>query len=232
MSISLLRWILLGLGLLLLLALWLGVRRDRQAADVPPVKRPPAPPQEPTLGDLPEVAADDAAGELGAPATEPPIMAPIDPPIVLEAAEDIEQASISEWPPPEERVICSLRIVPGAGEKLAGRTLRLGLQAAGFAHGPLGIYHLAGRPDRAMLSAANLAQPGEFDPARMDQQRFSGVHVFTVLPGRLSTGPALEQLYTVAQELARRLSADIQDDTGQPLAAEQLDDWIARYVNA
>ena len=54
---------------------------------------------------------------------------------------------------------------------------------AGFWHGPLDIYHLPDAEGRVIVSAAALAQPGTFDPSIMDSQRFSGLNLFSVLPG-------------------------------------------------
>ena len=237
MNMASLRWILLAAGALLVLALLAaGLLRGRQAARAS-AQRDARRGADPALGELPEVAeaaslglgAHPEAGAAGgvAPANEPAIARP---PASGADAVLAERPSIADWPPAEQRIICSLRVVSANQERLSGRRLRQGLQGAGFMHGDLAIYHLPGRPDRAMLSAANLAQPGQLDPGTMDYQRFAGLHLFTVLPGRVSAATALSQLYAVTAELARRVDGRVQDEAGQPLDPTLVDGWLRRQL--
>jgi FtsZ-interacting cell division protein ZipA len=135
-----------------------------------------------------------------------------------------EPPSIDHWPPESERRICSLRLVPANQDRFAGRMLRQSLQSSGFRHGALGIYHLAGADGQAVVSAANLARPGQLDPAMIDYQRFTGVNLFTVVSSVQPNEPALHKLFAVADELAGRLGATMQDDHGAPL---DLDGMVA-----
>lgn len=130
--------------------------------------------------------------------------------------------SIAEWPPEEIRRICSLRLLPRRQERFSGRALRQGLLSAGFQHGDLGIFHLPGSDERAMISAASLARPGLLDPGMMDFQRFSGLQLFTVLPGRLPARPALQQLFSIAQELAGRVDGSVRNESGELLDDERM----------
>ncbi|HEU4529853.1 MAG TPA: cell division protein ZipA C-terminal FtsZ-binding domain-containing protein, partial [Steroidobacteraceae bacterium] len=90
------------------------------------------------------------------------------------------------WPKEDERRIVTLRLVPNGEPRFSGRALRQAFANAGFWHGPLDIYHLPDGQGRVIVSAAALAQPGTFDPSIMDSQRFSGLNLFSVLPGVLS----------------------------------------------
>jgi FtsZ-interacting cell division protein ZipA len=137
--------------------------------------------------------------------------------------------SIDHWPPESERRICSVRLVPINQDRLAGRALRQSLQSSGFRHGALGIYHLAGADGQAVVSAANLARPGQLDPAMIDYQRFSGVHLFTVVSSVRPNEPALQKLFAVADELAGRLGATLQDDHGAPLDLDGMAALQQRY---
>ena len=128
-----------------------------------------------------------------------------------------EPPSIDHWPPESERRICSVRLVPANHDRFPGRALRQSLQSSGFRHGALGIYHLAGAGGQAVVSAANLARPGQLDPAMIDYQRFTGVNLFTVVSSVQPNEPALQKLFAVADELASRLGATMQDDHGAPL---------------
>jgi FtsZ-interacting cell division protein ZipA len=98
-------------------------------------------------------------------------------------------------------------------------------------HGRFGIYHQADGEGRALLSVASLAKPGVLDPINMDFQRLSGINLFTVLPGPLSPGAALDHLLDTARELSQRLPARVQDETGHPLDAERLEDLRERMQN-
>jgi cell division protein ZipA len=138
---------------------------------------------------------------------------------------------VLDWPPEGERHIVALRIVPAANERLSGRAVRLAITACGFVHGRFGIYHQADGEGRALLSVASLAKPGVLDPINLDFQRLAGINLFTVLPGPLSPGAALDHLLDTARELSQRLPARVQDETGHPLDAERLEDLRERMQN-
>ncbi len=138
---------------------------------------------------------------------------------------------VLDWPPEGERHIVALRIVPAANERLSGRAVRLAITACGFVHGRFGIYHQADEDGRALLSVASLSKPGVLDPVNMDFQRLAGINLFTVLPGPLSPGAALDHLLDTARELSQRLPARVQDETGHPLDAERLEDLRERMQN-
>src|SRR5580704_8723614 len=181
-----LRWILLILGALFIAGLaWWELRRPRQAPRDgpeprdPPLSLPQMRAREPVrelpvlqIRDSPEAVAVQAPGATILPA-----------PVVVEP--------VVEWPPEESRRILALRIL-AVGERFAGRTLRQALAAEGFVHGRLSIFHKAGSDSRAVLSAARLTQPGSFELATMDTQRYGGLNVFAVLPGPLPAPEAFE----------------------------------------
>lgn len=142
---------------------------------------------------------------------------------VIGHAVDVEPPSVTpksvrvEWPPEAERSILSVRLVCRGGDRLSGRNVRHGLEASGFLHGRFGIFHQPGPDGRAVLSAANLSRPGLLDPDTMDFVSFSGLSLFAVLPGPQAPGETLELLLSVAQSLADRLGARLQNEHGAPL---------------
>jgi FtsZ-interacting cell division protein ZipA len=129
-----------------------------------------------------------------------------------------------DWPPDGERHIVALRIVPASEERLSGRAVRLAITACGFVHGRFGIFHQPDADGRALLSVASLSKPGILDPINMDFQRLTGISLFTVLPGPLAPADALDHLVGIARELSLRLPARVQDEQGQPLDADRLED--------
>jgi FtsZ-interacting cell division protein ZipA len=195
------------------------------------------------LADADAIQALDAADQpappaqaaaANAPEPPPPAVTPAAPPRAPSAdfsasiSATGSQQIVVDWPPEGERHIIALRIVPAANERLSGRAVRLAITACGFVHGRFGIYHQADGDGRALLSVASLSKPGILDPVNMDFQRLAGINLFTVLPGPLSPGAALDHLVDTARELSQRLPARVQDETGHPLDAERLEDLRER----
>jgi FtsZ-interacting cell division protein ZipA len=185
------------------------------------------------LGVPPATATTPSTAEAAArPATRSePVEAGISVPEAAVPAPAGTQPVALDWPPEGERHIVALRIVPAANERLSGRAVRLAITACGFVHGRFGIYHQADGEGRALLSVASLSKPGVLDPINMDFQRLAGINLFTVLPGPLSPGAALDHLLDTARELSQRLPARVQDETGHPLNAERLEDLRERMQN-
>jgi cell division protein ZipA len=157
--------------------------------------------EQPYIGQDDEVSAARVVEDLPTPTA---------PPLVL------------SWPPESERRIVTLRVIPKAEPRFAGRALRQAFAGCGFAHGPLDIYHLADAQGRVVLSAAALAQPGTFDPSIMDSQRFSGLNLFAVLPGPLPVRDTFEELVRAARQLAERLGGALTDQHGGELTADRI----------
>jgi FtsZ-interacting cell division protein ZipA len=126
------------------------------------------------------------------------------------------------WPKEAERRIVTMRLMPNGEPRFAGRALRQAFANAGFWHGPLDIYHLPDAQGRVIVSAAALAQPGTFDPSIMDSQRFSGLNLFSVLPGVLSERDTFDELVRAARTLAERLEGSITDQHGEELTPQRI----------
>jgi FtsZ-interacting cell division protein ZipA len=135
-----------------------------------------------------------------------------------------------QWPPEAQRRILALRLVTMRTDRLSGRTLRQSLAGCGFRHGPMSIFHLSVPDGRVILSAANLASPGELDPRTMDFQRFAGINLFAVLPGPLEAEATAARLVRVASEMSRRLDAAIQDEEGTAVEPAQLQHLATRLL--
>lgn len=140
------------------------------------------------------------------------------------------EPSIDHWPSDDERRICSLRITPRTGERLAGRVLRQALQGTGFLWGPLGIFHYADEAGRALISAANLARPGQLEPANMDFHRYGGLHLFAVLPGPLPPREHLSLLFSLSSELAERIGGQLQDERGAALTEARRRELLDQFA--
>ena len=127
-----------------------------------------------------------------------------------------------EWPPEEQRVIVSLRVVARNGERFTGVSLRQALLGEGFAHGEMDIFHRAQGDGRVILSAASLTRPGSFDLSSMDSGLYLGLNLFAVLPGPLAGKDTVDKLLTVGHTLASRLRGELLDGRGEALHETRL----------
>lgn len=232
-----LRWILLGLGALFVVALaLLEWRRRREATRRSRVLQVR---QEPNVAAAEDLSLEESDVRIVADGRRDPPLVMIDEVELSPGSEGVDLGVLSEvavdrpgvvgalqviWPPERQDRILWLRVVPHAGRHFQGRSLRLALAACGMALGPQDIFHRANDAGRVLASAANLTRPGSFDLAVMDGQQFRGLHVFSVLPGPLSPLQTFDQLVELADELADRLEGTVLDDSGGPLTVERVDE--------
>ena len=125
---------------------------------------------------------------------------------------------VVDWPAADASQVIAVRLV-SVGEKFSGRAVRLALAAEGFVLGKFSIFHKPAADGRALLSIASLNKPGTFDVQAIDLQRYSGLNLFTVLPGPMPGPDAVDELLTCAQVLAQRLRGALQDGRGESLSA-------------
>jgi cell division protein ZipA len=100
--------------------------------------------------------------------------------------------------------------------------LRLALASEGFVLGRFQIFHKPDADGRALLSVANLSNPGTFDLETMDVQRYPGVSVFAVLPGPRAPLKTFDDLLATARSLNERLQGALQDEGGGPLTPARI----------
>lgn len=124
---------------------------------------------------------------------------------------------VVEWPAAEQSQVLAVRLM-SSGEKFSGRAVRLALAAEGFELGKFSIFHKPAADGRALLSIASLNKPGTFDRQSIDLQRYSGLNLFTVLPGPVPGPDAVDEMLMCAQVLSQRLRGTLQDERGEPLS--------------
>lgn len=214
---STLRWILLGIGLVVIAAVYLWSRRKPRAA----APAEPAPARhaqvEPYLGGF------EAAP---APAETLPAAAPAKPEPKPENAEA----------PAADKLILTLSVVPRATDGFPAAATLDALATAGLCRGRYDIYHFA-NPDGGgadWFSAANMLEPGEFPPADAEIS-VPGITLFMVLPGPAEPHAALDAMVSAARRLAADLDGDLEDARHKPFTAlaaqrmrEQLGEWRVR----
>ena len=117
--------------------------------------------------------------------------------------------------------IVALRLV-AAGGPWDGASLRAALEAEGLHYGPYSIFHREREDGKSLLYVASMMEPGSFDVARMDEQEFSGVSLFGIVPGPLDAPSTFDLVLTVGRGLASRLSGQLQDEQGSTLTAQRI----------
>lgn len=224
-----LRWVLLGLGLLVVLGVFLaGLIRSRSRTPETPRSEPqvwPPEPESPVPGTESSVSATEPVqpqagfaasfeAEGGSPGPDEDETLPEgdsgEHPDEREVATDSADAERDT-----ERVV-SLRLIPREGEELdAERTIRA-LREAGLQHGPYKIFHYCeerNAPDSG-FSVANLVEPGSFDLSSIADSTLPGVTFFMVLPGSRDPAERFETMIRIARDLCQTLDARLLDDLG------------------
>ena len=232
-----LRWILLGLGLLVVLGVFLGgLIKSRSRPSDPPRSEPEFWPEEPVTS-VPATgsvqAQDGFAGSLeegGGPSEAAVDDTRYDSDAEWQTDEPQTDESYPDKPESNERQVApgtadpvaetervvSLRLIPGEGERLdAERTVRA-LQEAGLQHGPYEIFHYC--EDRNVpesgFSVANLVEPGSFDLSNTPGTTLPGITLFMVLPGSRDPVERFDKMAGIARDLCQSLDARLLDELG------------------
>lgn len=192
-----LRWVLLGLGALVLIAVYLWSRgivsRDML----------------PTLPRRKERTEPSIGGETPAP-VEPAQQ----PPSLVETVSEEEKAR-----PGPERVV-ALRLVPRGGEVSTERSIAA-LRGAGLEHGRYGIFHRQLGTNREGFSVASLTEPGTFDLDHLGDATIAGLSFFLVLPGQGDPVSRFDAMVETARRLSVELAADLFDERGSSWSSQR-----------
>lgn len=199
-----LRWALIALGILVIVAtyLWSQGVVQRWLAPFLALRKEKAEPEdsvrvEPAIGETPVADGDDTGSD--------------DPPDVPEEPAD---------------TIVTLRLIPNE-KTIACDKVILALRAAGLKHGRYGIFHKQASESRdsPKFSVANLTEPGSFDLAKLSETRIPGMSFFMVLPGEADPVGRFDEMVATARSLARQLDGELRDDKGSSWSIQR-----ERYV--
>ena len=124
--------------------------------------------------------------------------------------------------------IVALRIARRGGERIPGTLLLDVLHREGLQFGEYRIFHRYAEPaaDRVrtpLFSVANMAEPGELDPDRIEEIDLPGVAMFMVLPGPRAGASALTEMLGTARRVAAGLSAELLDARGSTMTRQTAD---------
>ena len=191
-----LRWVLLGLGALLVVGVYLwskGVFSRRLLPQIPRRQR-----TEPSFGDGSAAGADvPADGE----------------PLIVEPS---ARKGVQTNP---DRII-TLRLIP-RGEELSAERAVGALAGAGLKHGRYGIFHLDGSDGEPSFSVASLTEPGTFDLPNLGNSTIAGLSFFIVLPGEGDPVARFDAMVETARALTVELEADLHDEGGSSWSVQR-----------
>ncbi|MCC5793343.1 MAG: cell division protein ZipA C-terminal FtsZ-binding domain-containing protein [Chromatiales bacterium] len=140
---------------------------------------------------------------------------PVIDPMVEEPAPEAEPEGLTDpEPEPPEEMIITLRLMCRDPEGFAAEGLILALREQGLRHGKYGIFHAFDEEEEIVFSVANLVEPGTFDLARIQTQRYPGISLFLVMPGPADPLDAFDSMISLGKSLALQFSADLLDEQG------------------
>lgn len=194
-----LRWVLLGLGALLVVGVYLWSKSLGGRRLFPDTSRRVR--AEPSIGE-PASVAD------GEPASSPP---------VASATESKPRRAATAAP---DRVI-TLRLIPRGEDELRTERAVVALTGAGLKHGKYGIFHRDGEDGEPAFSVASLTEPGSFDLTNLQQTTIAGLTFFVVLPGTGDPVARFDAMVETARALSVELAADLHDERGSSWSVQR-----------
>lgn len=136
-----------------------------------------------------------------------------------------EEAPVAGPLLPERVVAVFVRAAPGTA--FSGTALAAAFAAVDMRFGDMSIFHHYGVGNLVsatpLFSAANMFEPGAFDPATLDEFQTGGIALFMQLPGHRAASLVFELMLNTAQRLAQALRGEVLDDTRQPLSSQSID---------
>jgi len=113
--------------------------------------------------------------------------------------------------------VVSLFVVADRGEELKGEQILSSTFAAKLEYGDMNIFHRKDQQGKIMFSMANMLEPGWFDFEKMHEIKTRGITLFTQLS--LCTDPveSLDEMLVCAHSLATMLNGQLCDQNRQLL---------------
>jgi len=199
-----LRWVLLALGVLVIVAvyLWSQGIPQRLLAPIIALRK--------------QKAADAIRVE--------PAFGDTEPSDFVEELPDYQPTAPAE--PEIANTIVTLRLIPNEKEIACDRVI-LALRSAGLMHGRYGIFHkhASNSSDEPRFSVANLTEPGSFEISNLSETKIPGMSFFMVMPGEGEPVERFDEMVATARSLARDLDCELRDDKGSSWSIQR-----ERYV--
>jgi len=140
----------------------------------------------------------------------------------LRSLQDRTPANRATLPENPEMVV-SVHVVAKSGREFHGSQLLEVFNEVGLQHGDRDIFHSYDSSEEGesiQFSAANMVEPGTFDPTTMEQTNTNGVTLFMLLPGENNNVQTFESLLDVGHQLAKRLGGELRDSQRGTLTSQ------------
>ena len=196
-----LRWVLLGLGALVLVGVYLWSRGIVSRDMLPTLPRR-------------KQRTEPIIGEPAPASTPQPQPAVAEPPSLVETVSEEEKAR-----PAPDRIV-ALRLIPRGAELATERAVNA-LRNAGLEHGRYAIFHRQLGTNREGFSVASLTEPGSFDLDRLANTTIAGLSFFVVLPGNGDPVARFDAMVETARRLSVELAADLFDERGSSWSSQR-----------
>jgi cell division protein ZipA len=193
-----LRWVLLGLGLLVIIGVYLWGRGYLSAPTSSSLVR--------RARTEPSFEADTESSEDETPAEDTPRRG--------------YKTKVIKRPPsaraPDK--VVTLRMVPrDTASENSIEAAVLAMRKLGLEHGEYGIFHRYAKDTESrptLFSVANLTEPGSFDLTKLSEEQFAGLSLFVVLPSECDPVESFDAMLETARALTHELDAELFDEKG------------------
>ena len=124
-------------------------------------------------------------------------------------------APIQNETPGAERVV-TVRLMGRTPDEISSERAILALRAAGLVHGRHGIFHSVPNDEtvESFFSVASLTEPGSFNVVDFEDTTLPGMSFFMVLPGLGDPVVCFDEMIQAARALSKELDAEIFDEQG------------------
>ncbi|NOR51570.1 MAG: hypothetical protein GQ470_03025 [Gammaproteobacteria bacterium] len=122
----------------------------------------------------------------------------------------------------EQGMVLSLLLLAPKGGKFRGTQLKMALQESGFSHGKMDIFHHMDG-DEALVSVANVLEPGTFNHDDMATLKTPGVVIFSQLPASRPGSELYSVWYTAIRKMNTALGGRLTTIDRMPLENDHFD---------
>ena len=122
-------------------------------------------------------------------------------------------------------VLASINILANGPTGFSGRAIDEAARLSGLQFGVMNIYHKKNDEAlgcRHLFSLANLYQPGEFEPEKVDRFRTQGLTLFMNVPCAYQPVRVFEKMTQIAKTLCEKLDGRLEDHEHHPLTDQGL----------
>jgi cell division protein ZipA len=114
--------------------------------------------------------------------------------------------------------VVTIRFIPRSGGELNAELAVLALRKAGLKHGKYDIFHYPSGEDEveeeSEFSVASLIEPGAFDLTNLKETTLPGMSFFMILPGLGDPVSRFDRMASVARALTQSLDSELFDEQG------------------